>query len=125
MFVDVLEEFMSRQILAALDDFGKLTVLHIDDMLFTTLATEMELDYCSGDFYMFITQGSEAIGVVLTRIFFVTNADVSSIEQSHQGGKHLFSRQASVRQIVGDSFAQLRKALAKRDDTVVFGFVSY
>jgi len=47
VFVDVLEELVSRQILAALDDFGKLTVPDIDDVLFAPLATKMELDFCS------------------------------------------------------------------------------
>jgi len=43
-FVEILEEFVAGQVLAALDDFGKLTVLDIDDMLFAPLATKMEFD---------------------------------------------------------------------------------
>src|SRR2546421_3071704 len=86
--VDILEEFMPWQVLAAFDDFGELAIIDVDDMFLATFAAKMEMYLRAFHFDVLAAHSSQAVRIVLFGILLVANPDERDIEQAHDGRQH-------------------------------------
>ena len=81
VLVEVLEELLPRQVLAALDDAREARVGDRDAVLDAALAAEAEAQRRAVDLHVPAAQRGEAEGVVLARVLVVADADQRPVEQ--------------------------------------------
>ena len=73
--VDVLEQLVAGQALAALDDARQATVTDVDRAHLSALAAELEAQARALDVHVVVTQRRQAERSVLARILFVADSD--------------------------------------------------
>src|ERR1700728_433977 len=78
-------------------------------MILAALAAKLEFEHAAEYLDMLVAQRSQAEGAVLFGVFFISDADVSSLEELHDGGKHLTLRQTFARQIASDHAPDARQ----------------
>ncbi len=111
--VEILEQLVPRQVLAALDDARKPRILQRDAVLDAALAAEGEAQHLAVDAHVAPAQRGEAEGVVLARVLVVADADQRAVEQPHHGGEELAPRMVRRAQVALDALAQQRQHLAE------------
>src|SRR4051794_8356712 len=111
--VEVLEQLVPRQVLAALDDARKARLLERDAVLDAALAAKSKGKTLAVDAHVPAAQRGEAEGLVLARVLVVAHADERAIQQPHHRGKELAARMVRGAQIVLDAIAQQRQHLAE------------
>src|SRR6185295_351413 len=111
---EVLEQFLARQILAALHDARDTPVGNGNRMLHAAFSPETETQFRSVDLHMLHTQSCQSVGTVFARVFVVAHADQRLVQQLHYRGEYLAPAQLGAAQITfrtlangGQHFAQL------------------
>src|SRR5579884_2077889 len=67
-----------------------------------------------------LPQRGRTIALVLLGIFFVADADVLAVEQSHDGGENGFARELAFLQVLFDAAPETRQRLAELEQALVF-----
>ena len=124
VLIEVLKQFFSRKILDPFDDPRQLSVSKIYGMLHTAFAAELKPQRGARDIYVMISHGGEAERIVVPRVFLIADPDQGRFQQPNHSGQDFFTGKPGPRQILLSPAADGRQNLAKRDQPVVFGFVS-
>src|SRR5438105_1574756 len=124
LIVEVAEQLLARQVLAALHDPRQGPVAHVDVMLLAALAPEAEAHPFALDPDVVLPQGGQPEAPVLLRVLGVADADVARVEQPHDRGDHLLARHALARQVAANPLAKPRQGSAEVGQPFVLGLVS-
>src|SRR5262249_38611209 len=122
--VDVLEQLLSRQILALLHDARELAVGDRDGVLDAALAAEGEVELPALHLDVPPAQRGEAEGTVLARVLVVADADQRLVEQRHDGREDLPPRELARAQVALDALADLREGLAELEHAPEFRLIA-
>jgi hypothetical protein len=68
-------------------------------MFDATLAGKLEMDCRPIDVDVFITHGRQSIGVIVTGVFFVADADVCGLHEPNDGCENFFARHPGMCQV--------------------------
>ena len=123
--IEVLEQVLTRQLQAALDHRSQTPVADTHLVLHATLAAKLELDLAALDIDMPVAQSGQPIGLVLTRVLAVADADQGRVEQHHHGCEDLFPSKPRLGDLCFEFLAQFWQRLAKRLETRVLVTVAY
>src|SRR5579883_415155 len=122
--VEILKQFLARQILAALHDARQPAVVHADAVANPALAAKGKLQARPFDCDVSVAQRGQAEGTVGAGVLLVADADESGFEQADHGGQHLRPWQPWLRQILFDAGADGRQRLGEGDHSVVFRLIA-
>ncbi len=115
---------MPRQLLAPFDDFRQAPVAQAQSVMNAAFAAKLELDRRPRHADVTATQRGKSERVILARVFFVADSNPADLEQSHDCGQDLFTRQPGQGQIAIDLTPNGRQLFAERQHPVVFGCVT-
>ena len=91
--VQVLEEFVTGDLGAALDCRGYAPVLDLQLPLLARLAREIEPQDTASDCHVLATHGGQAVGLVLLGVFGVADPDQRLLEKADDRREHLLAGQ--------------------------------
>src|SRR5947209_18651913 len=74
---------------------------------------------------MIVVERCQAKRVVFSHILFVPNTHKGRIQQTYNGCEHFFTRESREREVMGNSFTNLRKCPGEGDDLIVLCLVAY
>ncbi len=124
IFVDVLEQFLARQVARALDDAGQAPVVHLDLVVHAALAAEAELHIAAVDFHVAVAQRRQAKRFVGARVFLVPDPHHRRFEQVDDRGQHFFARQAGQLEGAVDFVPDRRQRVAELEHAFVLHFIA-
>src|SRR5205814_422242 len=84
--IEVLEEFLAGQILAAFDDSGQARILDLHLVLLAGFSPEFKINFRPIDLHMAVSQGGKAERLILFRVLLVANADKTHLQELDHGG---------------------------------------
>ena len=125
VLIEVLEEFLARQVLRAPDDFGDARIVQVDAVIFSTFAAKREVQRAVVNLHVPVPHGAEADRPVGLCVFLVADAHEGRLEQPDHRGQHLFATEARSLQIPRHPAPDSRQRLSKRDGALVFGLVAH
>ncbi len=117
--VDVLEEFLARQIDTAPDDARQARVRHRNVMLDAALAAKVKPHRVAAHLHVPVAQRGEPVRPVLARVSRIAHANQRHVQQVDHGGQHLVARQARCRQLRGHRLAYARQRCSERQQPAV------
>ncbi len=121
--VQVLEELLSRQIAACVDDRRQPPVLEVDLVLDAVLAAEVEADRRAANLDVLVVHRRQPERMVVAGVLLVADANQRRLQQLDRGREHLLARQAALAQMTGDGATNLGQRFRERDDAFVFVLV--
>jgi hypothetical protein len=124
LFVEVLEQLLSGQLLAALHDPRDAAVGDTYTDRDAALAAELEDQLGAMNLHVPAAQRGEAVGLVGFRVLVRADPDQGALEQPHDGGHDLLARQAGPPDVELDALANLPQHLAEREHAVELRFVA-
>ena len=118
--VDILEEVLAGQVLAAFDDPRRGCVGDRQGALDAALPLEAHLHGAAGHLGMAVAQGGRAVALILLGIGLVADADAADVEQADHGRDHGVAAQRALPEIGLDPLPELRQRLAKAPAAIIF-----
>src|SRR5207244_10699680 len=100
-------------------------IRHADRMLDATLASKIEMDLRDGHIDVTITQRRQSVRIVVSCVFFVSDARQCGLQQSHDRGQYFLFRQSIAREVAFDARANFRKEPTEISHAVEFRFVAH
>src|ERR1700686_2345212 len=98
--VDMLEQALARQLMAATNQTGEPAVIDGDLLFRPTLAAKTKQQPpVANELHVAIAQRREAVTVVVARIFGIADADTRDVKKTHDDRQHLFPWQAFLCEI--------------------------
>src|SRR3546814_2673514 len=110
LLVDVLEQLLTGDVLARLDDPREPPVAQFDLLALAALRPKLEDQFRAVDVDMPVPHRGQAEGAVVAGVFVVADADQRRLEQANDRGEDLFARQAGAGHV-------LRHALRSEEQT--------
>src|SRR5262249_47844568 len=95
--IDVLKKLLPGQILAMIYDSGQPAIVKIKIKCFATLAVEFKLDFRSLHFDVVAPHCCQSVRSIVSRVFFVPDADQCCFEQLYDRRKDFVTRKAGAR----------------------------
>src|SRR4051812_42496526 len=123
--VDVLEELVSREIAAGLDDACETGVLKIDRMRDPAFAAEFEADLRTANLGMAIAHRRQPDRAVGARVLLVADADECFLEQLDGRGEDLFARKPFLAKVRRGAPPNAPERLRKRRQAAVLELVAH
>ena len=123
--VEVLEQHLAGQVLAALDGAGEATVLQGDLLPDAALGAEPEPEPVGGDRDVAIAQRRQAERLVGAGVFLVADPDQRGLEQPDDGGQHPRPRQRRRLQIAHHATTKDRQRAPEGEESAVLGRVTH
>ena len=93
VLVQVLEQFLPRQLLAAAHHAGHARVVQGSALLHAAFAAKAQLQRAAAHGGVARAQRGQAVGAVADRIFLVAHAHIGGVQQPHDGRQHARARQ--------------------------------
>jgi hypothetical protein len=121
LFIEILQQLLTRQLLAGADDLGDTPIAHLQGPLLAALASEAKANFVAIDRDVTVLQRGDAIAVVLPGVIIVANADERRIQQVDNSGHDLFARQAAQRDVLAHLGPNVWESVGKRDQMLVLG----
>ena len=116
--IDVLEQLLARQLLAAPDHRREPAVAQTDLVRLPGLAAEPEPDGGALDAGVAVAQGRQAERAVQPRVLVVADPDEGQLEQPHDGREDLLAREPAPGQVLVASRAGSRQRAGEREHPV-------
>ena len=117
--IEILEQRLTRQLLASFDDFRQSRGIQIEIAGHAAFGAKMKMDRLSPHVRMPILHRRQAKGMILPRIFVVADSYQRRFEQPDDGGQNLLARQPGAAQIAAHAPANPRQRLAELQQIVV------
>jgi hypothetical protein len=125
ILVEVLEELLAREVLAAADDAGEPAVADVHLLELAALAAELEPKRRSGDADVSVTHRGQPEGAVVASVLGVPDPDRGRLEEPDDGGHHLLPRQPRPGQVALDRGTDARERPTEADEPAVLRVVAH
>ncbi len=125
LWIDVLEQLIPWEILAAPHDLSQALVDELDVVLLTALAAETEADVRALHTNVPVTQCGEAERTIGSHVFLVPDARQGALQQAHDGSQDFGSRQTGKAKVEGHAPANLGQRAGKGGQDLVFGRIAH
>src|SRR3546814_18981175 len=120
LLVDVLEQLLTGDVLARLDDPREPPVAQFDLLALAALRPKLEDQFRAVDVDMPVPPRGQAEGAVVAGVFVVADADQRRIEQANDRGEDLFARPAGAGHLLLTLLAYPRPPMASQPPTGTF-----
>ena len=123
--VDILKEFVTWTVLTFLNDLCQPAIVNVDDMFHPAFAFKSKGPVRAIDAHVTVAHSGQAIGMILARILGVADPDACGLHQTHDGCEHIALREAALRDVSFDTFADSRQHDPERQHPFVFGCIAH
>lgn len=124
IIADILKKLVAWQVLTPLYDSCEPVVFKINGVLDATLAAKLKTYFSSVNVHMSVFQCCQTERTVFARVLFVTDADGSDLEKTHDGGQHFFPWEAGKGQIALHPLTYARQDSGESNHSVVLARVA-
>ncbi len=124
LVVEILKQFLPRQLAAPFDEPGQPLVGQLDAPHLSRLAAEVKANRRPANLGVLIVQRGEAVGAIGARVFFVTHADQRVLEQEHDDRQDFVARQPRQLEIAAHPPAHPRQGGPERQHPPVFFLIA-